>query len=224
MDALNELILKQPEAEAIFSRFAKAADPGDCLPWIRNPLATEPLIRNHRHRFNVEPGWTPPRGCTWNVFDVNGLPCATLDGDLAGFKRFSACFVLGNQGLLLDWKATTGYGTATFPQLASGSGDPAEIRGWIQPTTHYTAVFSEADFAAFQLLPPEDPDEPPIWCYAGRNTAGERELATLFPTGGIVESMKSPEKVTLMLQRGDPSSAPNQWLVVKLLHKQWISP
>lgn len=224
MDALNELILKQPEAEAIFSRFAKAADPGDCLPWIRNPLATEPLIRNHRHRFNVEPGWTPPRGCAWNVFDVNGLPCATLDGDLAGFKRFSACFVLGNQGLLLDWKATTGYGTATFPQLASGSGDPAEIRGWIQPATHYTAVFSEADFAAFQLLPPEDPDEPPVWCYAGRNSAAARELATLFPTGGIVESMKSPEKVTLMLQRGDPSSAPNQWLVVKLLHKQWISP
>ncbi len=224
MDALNKLILKQPEAEAIFTRFAKAADPSDCMPWIRDPISTEPLIRGYRHRLAVEPDWTPPRDCTWNVFDVNGLPCATLDGDLPGFRRFSACFVLENQSLLLDWKATVGFGTATFPQLASGSGDPAEIRGWIQPTTHYTAVFSEADFAAFQLLPPEDPDEPPVWCYARRNTVEELALAKLFPTGEIVESVKSPEKVTLMLQRGAPASAPNQWLVVKLLHKQWISP
>lgn len=224
MDALNELILKQPEAESIFARFAKAADPGDCMPWVRDPVATEPLIRGHRYRLSVEPGWTPPRDCIWNVFDVNGLPCATLDGDLPGFKKFSACFVMENQGLLLDWKATVGFGTATFPQLASGSGNPAEIRGWIQPATHYTAVFPEADFAAFQLLPPNDPEEPPVWCYARRNSIEEMALATLFPTGEIVERAKSPEKVTLMLQRGDTSSAPNQWLVVKLLHKQWISP
>ena len=224
IDVLNELILKQPEAEVIFSKFIKAADPADVMPWIRDPLAIEPVMRKHPRIWTVEPDWSPSKDCTWSVFDSEGLPCATLDGSLPGFLGFSACFVVEKNQLLLDWKATVGYGTASFDDLSRGTGDATEIRGWLQPTTYYTAVFPEADFAAFQLLPPRSSEESPIWCYARRNSVEAEALNRLFPGGEILKPEKTPQKVTLMLQRGDPASAPNQWLVVKLLHKQWISP
>lgn len=122
----------------------------------------------------------------------------------------------------MDWKATTGYGTAPFEKLTLGEGDASEIRGWLLTASFYTAVFPEADFVSFQLLSPDRRE--PLWCYARRGTLESQSLTTLFPHGEIIEERNTSQKVTLMLERGDGQGLPNQWLVGKLLHKQWISP
>jgi hypothetical protein len=222
IDALNRLVPLQPQAEQIFRTFASAKLADDFLPWIRHAKSLEALIRKTSCPAKISKNWLPSDNCTWNVFDSEGIPCAVFEGTLPDQSLFSACFVLESNRLLLDWKATIGYGTATFAELAESHGDGTEIRGWIIPTNFYTAIFPEADFQSYQLLSPDKGNT--LWCYARKDAMVNMQLARFFPRGEIIQSSNEPVKVTLHLEHNRPESLPNQWLIGMVLHKEWISP
>ena len=222
IDELNEMVPLQPQAEQIYRAFASAKVADDFLPLIRDGKSLEPLIRKNTQAAWVSKAWRPSGDCIWNVFDSAGIPCGILEGTLPDQSSFSACFVMKSNHLLLDWKATVGYCTATYEELVESQGDASEIRGWIIPTGYYTAVFPEADFQSYQLLSPDNKNT--LWCYALRKSPENMRLARLFPRSEIIESPNEPAKITISLGHSRSGSLPNQWSIEKVLHTEWVSP
>lgn len=221
-EALDQMLSRQPEAERIFTSFVSARIVDDLLLYVRNPETVAPLIRAKPLPPPLSKSWRPDDSSTWNVFETSGRLCATLEGPLPDYSRFHAYFTLTESHLDLDWKATTGYGTATFDELERSQGDPSEIRATIMPSNFHTTTFPEKEFQSYQLVSPDN--EKAIWCYARRGELTEAALGRLFRGGEIVKTDPEPRRVTLKLEKAPEGALPNQWLIKELLHKDWITP
>ena len=221
-EALNAMLSRQPEAEQVFRKYASASIMNDILPLVRDREAVESLIRRSFRPSLVPKDWVPPDDTTWSVFDIEGKAYGVLEGRLPDYSKFSAYLMLSEDQLLLDWKATTGYGTATFEELAKSQGDPVEIRAMISQSGFYTAAFPEAEFRSYQFVSPDGGTA--VWCYTRRGDAADAAIEKLFAGGEILKSSTEPQKVALRLERGPADSLPNQWLIAEMLHKDWIIP
>ena len=182
----------------------------------------EETLRRHWHPLKLPSSWTPDADSSWNVQELAGRPYGVLEGFLPDHQKFAAYFTWQGGRLLLDWKATVGFGTASFEQLAEGKGDAAEIRGEISAAEYYSAAWPEADYRSYRLTSPDR--ETSIWCYVRRGEAAEGAIAPLFNQGEIIGESNSSRKITLRLVRGSPESLPNQWLIGEMLHLDWATP
>lgn len=189
---------------------------------VRDRIEVEPLIRSNRRTVVDPKHWAPENGAQWEIHQNGQLPFALLKGTMPDYSDFSAYFVMSGQQLLIDWKATTGYGTATFDELARKQGNPAEIRGLISLSGHYSPVFPESEFRSYLL---ESPDgETVIWCYTRRGDPVDEQIQAIITGGAILRSSSNAHKVTLRLEQASEHALPNQWLIEELLHKDWIEP
>jgi len=222
MGPVNDLLGRQAEAVRIFKTVMGASTVEEILPWVRDAAAVEPLIRTQHRPVAVPKDWLAPSTTTWNVLDLDGHPFGLLDGGLPDFSKFTAYWVIVGKQLRLDWKATTGYGTATFDELARQRGNPAEIRGRILPDRYFTAAFPEAEFQCYQLSAPDDSQA--IWCYVGRADPLDVVLREFCQNGEILNIAPAQQKITVSLDRGPAGAQPSQWLITGVLHKEWISP
>ena len=219
---MNALLQRQAEAEQLFKTYASAAIAADVLPWVREPAIVGPLIRASQGPTLVSKAWVPPATTVWNVSEIDGRPFALLEGTLPDFSKFSAYCVLEDKQLHLDWKATTGYGTATFAELASNQGDAKEIRTRVLSSRYYTAIYPEAEFQSYQLVAPDESQA--IWGYTRRGGAADEMLGKLFWNGDILDAPLEQKKVTVRLERGPAGSLPNQWQIAEMLHNDWLKP
>ena len=218
----NALIVRQQDAEQVFRAFASAPVVEDILPLVKDSESVGSLIRAHHRPALVAKAWVPPANTRWNVIDNDGHPFGLLEGFLPDDSTFGAYVVLSGRLLLLDWKATTAYGTATFDELEGHQGNPAEIRARIVLADFFTATFPEAEYQCYQLLSPDN--RKAVWCYARRGEAANAALASILQTDGILDNTPvPPQKVTVRLDPGPAGSLPNQWLIREVLHKDWIT-
>jgi hypothetical protein len=222
MEALNAMLVLQPEAEQVFRKFTSALIAEDVVPLVRDAGTVGPLIQKTFQPGGVSKAWLPGDDTLWSVFEAGGVQYGILQGTLPDFTRFNAYLALSDGQLVLDWKATTGYGSATFDELVLSRGDPSEIRAIIAPSGFHTAAFPEADFQCYQFVSPDK--EKSIWCYARRGERADAELSRLFHIGEIIQDGNEPQRVTLRLEHGPPGSLPNQWLIAELLQKDWLIP
>ncbi len=217
----NDLLIRQSEAEQVFRAFARARVVDDLLPLLRNAKEVERLIRASGSLAVASNDGPPSVDAIWNVVDNDGRPFGLLSGVRPDCPEFSAYFVISKTELLLDWKATTGYGTATFEELERNQGDPNEIRARIVLSNFYTSAFSEEEFQSYQLFSPDQ--RKTIWGYTRRGDVAELALGKLLQTGGLLECVTTPQKVTLRLDHGFAGSLPNQWQISEMLHNEWIT-
>ena len=221
--SLNDMLTRQAAAEQIFRAYASATIVADMLPLVRDAEVVQPLIRARLRPAMVSKAWLPPADTCWNVFASHGKPCGLLEGSLPDYSKFSAYLIMAeNNQLQLDWKATTGYGTATFEELQRQQGDPAEIRGTILPAGFFTATFPEATYQSYQLVAPCD--DKSIWCYTRRGDTTDAAISKLFANNAILDTPATPQKVTLRLEHGPAGTLSNQWLIAEMRHKDWITP
>ena len=220
-DDLNRMFSLQPEAERMFRAFARATIVDDMLVLVRDQKTVEPLIRSKPIAPPAPRSWDIAGKTTWNVSETAGLVIGILEGPLPDQAKFRAYFTFAENRLVLDWKATTGYGTATFDELERTQGDISEIRGTILPSGLYTMTFPETEFQNYQLVSPDN--QTAIWCYCRRGELPDTEIGRLIMGGEIVKTTPEPQRVTLRLEKAPAGSLPNQWLIKEVLHKDWIS-
>jgi hypothetical protein len=221
-EGLAAMYQRQAEAADLFAAYATADSIERRLPLLRDAAVIEPLLRATEAAPLAPAGWHPDDAGSWDAFDAGGRTCGLLTGMLPGRQPFGAYFVKVWGHLLIDWKATTGYGSATFAELEQGQGNPAEIRGFISAGTFYHPLFPESDHRCFYFSAPVGVQG--VWCYAPRGSAVEAAIDRVLGSGLIVESSTRPEKITLRLERPPAGAMPNQWLIGEMLHKDWISP
>lgn len=222
MTAMNWLIARQPEAMQLFRSYATASRWDEVVSLMREDQARDESLRAHWKPSSVSKHWSPAPDCLWRA-DKLGKDCyGMLDGELPDHSRFSAYFIRSGNNLLLDWKATTGFGTATFEQLANGVGDPQEIRGKISPSDFYTSTWPETEYQSYRFIAPDGVTM--IWCYAHRNELANAIIAPLFNQGEIVKESQESLPVTLRLQRGPGGAQPNQWSIGEVHFQGWVKP
>jgi hypothetical protein len=221
-EALNAMLGRQSEAEQVFRKYASAQIADDVMHLIRSPRLVEPLLRANFRPGIVNKEWVPSDKTQWSVFEVENIQYGILEGRFPDYTNFAAYFIFGDEQLLLDWKATTAYGSAGYELLKDGKGDPSEIRGLIAPSGYYSAIFPEADYQSYQLISADK--EQAIWCYARRDDGANAKLNSIFKSGDILKSAPTEQKVTLRLERGPEDALPNQWLIAEMLHKDWLIP
>lgn len=222
MDRLNEMFTREAEANQVFRTYAEARIVDDFLPVVRGAEELEPLIRSRFRPLQVPKDWTPQKEAFWSVAGDDGGFHGVLEGLLPDFSSFQAYLALEDGRLLLDWKASTAYGTAGFDEMTTGRGDTSEIRGLIEPSGFYNTAFPEDTYRSYQLLSADK--EQTIWCYTRKGTDADAAIGVQFQEGVILKATGEPVKITLRLERGPEGSLPNQWLIGEMLHKDWIMP
>jgi hypothetical protein len=222
IDALNRMFEKQPEAELIFRAYGRAAVVDEVLPLVRDGQGLDEILRREWKPAGIPENVSPPKGFSWHVVRSGSHYCGILEGTLPDFTKFSAYFVNQGDRLLMDWKATNGYGTATFEDMSKGTGDTREIRGTLIPSNFHTSTWPEADYFSYQLVSPSGASA--IWCYASRKAPSAGQIARHFQSGEILHEPPGPKKVTLRLEPGPTGQLPNQWLIAELLHTDWTAP
>lgn len=222
LDRMNDMFVREDEANQVFRNYAEARIVDDFLPIVRDAKTLEPLIRSRFVPLNVPKDWSPRKQAVWSVGGEAGAIHGVLEGTLPDFSEFRAYLILEDGQLRMDWKATTAYGTADFGELASGRGDASEIRGLIEPTGFYSAAFPEETYRCYQLLSADR--ENTLWCYTQKGSPADTQIGLQFQEGVILKATDGPVKVTLRLERGPEGALPNQWLIREMLHKDWIMP
>ena len=217
----EQLLERKDEARKLYADFAQAHVVEEILPMVRNGASREELIRQSGHKRLADREWLPSSGSKWRIDLIGGQPYAHLVGELPDFRTFQAYFVLEDDDLVLDWKATTGYATASFDELAKGEGDGTEVCGHIRPSNLYTPVWPEGEYRSYQLESPDGTGM--VWCYVRRGTATDDVLFNIFQDQGIVERKNLEDApVTVKLIQGKLEGLPNQWLIEDLHHLDWI--
>lgn len=222
MEALDRLLLKQTEAMQIFRSYTQASRFEDIVPLLRDGTAMKEILRAWWRPMGISRQWSPAPDSAWTLVELEGHPCAVLEGNLPDHSKFAAYFTNEGNRLLLDWKATSGFGTASFGDLKQNKGDPTEIRGLISAAEFYNSAWPEADYQSYRLVSPDG--ENAIWCYARRDNSNGARIGELFRKGEIVEESQSSRKITLRLGRGSEDAQSNQWLIGEMLHIDWLAP
>lgn len=216
----EELINSSKEASQIFESFVRAKTTREIMPLIRNAPGVGLLIKKANKTINAPSDWKVDESAEW-VVDVDGeIPIATLSGTLPDGDGFHAYFTHEDDNLLMDWKATTAYSTATFIDLRRGEGNASEIRGFLEPSVFYTPSLPEADFQSFSFVSPDGYEA--VWVYVKRGSELCDQLVGYFSKGVIIDESIKRKPLTLALEQGPEGSLPNQWLVSFILAEEWI--
>ena len=220
--AIEILLGKQTEASRIFRSYLQAVQLDQVTLLTReNDSLKDALRKNWRPRDNLNLR-NPSPDPVWTVEEVGGRSCGLLEGTFPDHSAFLAYFINDNGRLLLDWKATGAFGTATFAELEKNEGDSSEIRGEISSAEYYGSVWREAAYQSYRFISSDH--ETGIWVYARRGGDAEAALSPLLGKGEIIQDAPNAQKVTLCLERGPVGSLSNQWLVREMLHKGWVAP
>lgn len=222
MEDLHQILIKRNEAILIYQAYAQAKHSDDIIPLLRHGASIKETLRSAWQPLNIPKGWMPDSHSNWVVLDEFGNSCAMLEGYLPDQSKYAAYFTNEDNELLLDWKATEAYGTASFKELKMNSGNPHEIRGQLSIVEFYTAAWPEADYQSYRFVSPNREDS--IWCYARRSEVSGTSLDEHIPNGEIIQSSQKKLKITLQLARGTADSLPNQWLIKEVLHFGWLAP
>ena len=220
--AMRKILDHKEQAMAIFSTYAKASEVAEFLPHLFKSSEMEDTLRSHWIPLKARNDWSVPKNADWKVAGTSTKPLGLLQSTLPDYSKFHAYFVYQNEQVLLDWKATAGYGTATFEQLKDGRGNGLEIRGMISPLSFYTRQWPESTYKCYQLLGPDG--ETAIWCYTKRDEPVSEIIESLFQTGVVTREAPSLLRITLRLEPGGEGSMPSQWLIKEMYQVDWIEP
>lgn len=220
--AMADLRSRKTEAGRVLRNALTAPSAEAMLPSVRNPDLVADLIRADRRMPRLAPDTPPLATGSWTAIGNQSFAYGVLSGTLPDCSKFETYFTVMDGNLVMDWKASTAYGTADFSQLMRKQGNPEEIRGWIEPSGFYTLAFPENHYQAYQLASPDR--QQLIWAYARSGSPAHQALKTLIKGGDILEGGSGARKVTVRLKPGPGDSLPNQWEMVELLHKEWIAP
>lgn len=217
IDLLTKILSRETFAIQQARDYLMATSPEDFLPFTMDAPTIAPLLAKipHQPRLNKD----EKTDGIYYVRQLDSRICGLVISVLPDGSRAATYHVMDGEKMLLDWKASNGYGTASFAELATGKGDVSEIRGFLKPEVFYSATFPEQQFQSYMLISPDR--ETSIWCYIERNSPTHEALqrATIPPP--LPRDADAESKVTVSLRRS-PEGRSNHWIINQLLTEDWF--
>lgn len=217
---LDMLTNGQEKAAKIYARYATAKTPEELSDSLYRHAEMLPLLRKKWQPLGAKSTWQPNKDTPWAIIDRDGSHFGLLQGANEDFSSYTAFFRKDGKFLKMDWKATTGYGTATFDELNKGSGDGSEIRTTISRVEFYTFSLPEGKYHSFRLMSPDGSST--LWAYTESGSKLDEEMLKLFALSDITGEAQSKVQVILSLTPSSGESLPNQWLISDLVSLSWL--
>jgi hypothetical protein len=218
-EALDSLINGEVRAKGIFSTYATSKSVGNFIGTVYKGGENSEIIAGRWKPLGMVPGWKPDDNCTWIVMEEGGVQFGVLSGFLADSSGFNAVFRLEGGHMRMDWKATTGYGSADYTALKQGLGDGSEIRAILSPGDFHTFALSEDEYRSYTLMAPDRQEW--VWGYTKLDGAYDVLLHSRFLPSELTGEMMGEIPVILALERGAAESLPNQWMI-KAVRLGWL--
>lgn len=204
------------------SGYARARTVEEVLPLIRNSSAIRPLLAQKWKPWNVPKGWAPTDEAMPSYGSVGSMAYGVIAGRTPDFSPYEVLFVRENGKMLVDWEATTGYSDPPFSTLADASLKSANARVVASPASYYNVAFPESDYLCYRLTAPME--ENILWGYVRKGTPAANSMTEVLRQNSVILDGISEAPLRLRLSRGPQGPLPNQWMIVDVLHKGWVSP
>lgn len=200
--------------------FSKSVD--DFIANIRHGKENRDLIMLNWKPTQNPSDWQIDGKEMWKVSDNPDSRHALLQGRMPDFKNYAAIFILENNTLKMDWKATVAYCSADFKELKERRGDASEIRAYVSTSNFYTNVFPDSDFRCYKIVSPDK--ETCLWGYTKIDDEVDNGIKNYFFNGYIIEQSESEMEIQMLLELkpGPQDSMPNQWIIKKFIGRSWL--
>ncbi len=218
--ALDSLINGEVRAKGIFAVYATSKSVENFIGTVYKAEKNGEMIAGRWKPLGMVAGWKPDDNCTWVVMEEGGIKFGVLSGFLSDSSGFRAVFRLEGDSMKMDWKASTGYCSADYPELKRGLGDGREIRAILSPGDFHTYVLSEDVYRCYALQAPDRKEK--VWGYTKLNGANDVMLYSQFLPSELTGEMLGEMPMLLVLERGRAESLPNQWMISKVVRLNWL--
>lgn len=210
----------QKEAKRIFAKYVAARSSADFIGSVHRAEEMAGLIERRWEPLGVKPGWHPGDRVAWTVLEQEGVRYGVLEGVLPDFRSYRAFFRQEQEGLKMDWKATSGYSSSPIGTLKEGQGDGSEVRVWLSPTDFHTFPLPEGEFRSFRLTSPDGQEN--LWGYTKKGGELDGKLIAEFIPSQITGEAKTEVAVIVGLEHGPTEALPNQWMITRLVRLSWL--
>lgn len=210
------------EAEGILDRYAAATTAAEVLPLVRDRDRVKERLESLWRAWGAERRFAPGEEIGSYIIDPPPLPAIGLSGRKGDFSRFEMVFVREGGQVKLDWEASEGIGEVQIADLQAGTGSGSGVvRAVVQPSTHFTAAFPEAEFRSYRLA--DASGDHFVWGFARQGSAVEAALNAEFNEGTVLMEKSSELRATLRLAAA-PGRGTMCHEITEMLHKGWVSP
>jgi hypothetical protein len=222
VEAVNLRKFEENHAKAreIYGAFLGLKSPLELKGLIYDADRIFPLAEKDWKPVQVRENWIPSDKSNWSLIESGSSQYAILSGVGPDFDQFECYFRLEESGMRLDWKATTGYGSATFEELREGKGDASEIRAIVSKADFFTYALPENRYRSYRLVSPDG--EITVWGYTNIGSKVEERMSRLFEPREITGDVRSVNRLTMTLSRGVEASLANQWIIDEIKSESWI--
>ncbi|MEI7926999.1 MAG: hypothetical protein WCH40_00485 [Verrucomicrobiales bacterium] len=210
------------EIQDSLGKYARARSSEEALPMIRHGTSLKEELSKHWKPWPVPGDWAVSDDAAITYDSVGKIPYAIVGGTLPDFSAYRVFLVREQGRMLVDWEATLGLGTRTFMEMRDPAIQAAELRVVMTPVGFYSLTFPEVRYCAYRL--DSSADETSLWGYVERGSPAALALEEIFNEKAIFSDKPREQMVRLRLKRGAPEAASNQWLVMDVLHKGWVTP
>ena len=222
LEIANFMTTQEDEATRLYHSYLLASHVDEVIPLIRDGAALTEILHSHWQPLEKSNTWRPEWVTAWGVFGLQGKSYGKLEGTLPDQSKFTAYFAKDGERILIDWKATVAFSTATFDDLDKGVGDTREIRGNLAVADFYTTQWPESIYQSCKLISPDNDFS--IWCYFRREDLMGKSISQILPKYSTLSGNLPFNPVTVRLKRGPTDTARNQWEIAEMIHIDWITP
>lgn len=210
------------EIQGTLEAYARARTLEEAMPVIRNAGSLKDRLAEHWRSWNVPTDWSISNNEEISYSSVGKLPYAIISGTRPDFSRYEVYLVREHGRMLVDWEATLGLGSKTFEEMRSPATMMGEMRVLVSPINYYSQTFPESHYRAYRLT--SNKAEDILWGYVPNGSPAAAALAEIFNEKAIFSDKPTQLAMRLRLTRGPAGASPNQWVVLDVLHKGWVSP
>lgn len=210
------------EIHQAMATYARARRLEEAMPVIRHGEALKKSLSKAWKSWEVPADWEISESDMIGYDSVGKLPYAVISGTRPDFSRYQVFLVREGGRMLVDWEASEGLCTHGFEQLNNPALTAAEVRVEASPVAYYTMAFPEQRHRAFRLV--LGASENFLWGYVVRGSAADLAMEEIFMEKRQFSDKPGSCKVRLRLSRGEAGAMANQWLILDVLHKGWVTP
>jgi len=179
-------------------------------------------IRDHGLGWDSDFMTADPRSFKWTIGDTKNTGFLILEGLRRDQSPFRSYFVNTEQGLRMDWAASTAWGEVPPADLFSAVEEREVIvRCILDKQPHYDSKVDELRSWFLVVLPGS---EQQVWGFAPSGSPVNRELLALFNFGNIILDRQEDVRAVIRVGKGKGNLKENQVEIVELLVGDWILP
>jgi hypothetical protein len=210
------------ELQGTLETYARAKTLHEAVPVIRNAEALKGRLAKDWKSWNVQPDWTVSDSDEISYDSVGKLPYAIITGTRPDFSRYQVFLVREHGRMQVDWEATQGLGSKTFEEMRDPTTKVGEMRVIMSPVSYYTQAFPESQYRAYRLA--SNATDEILWGYVPTGSPAAAALVEIFNEKALFSDKPTQQAMRLRLTRGPAGASPNQWIVLDVLHKGWVTP